>query len=64
MKEIQEKIARFEEFDFQMEKKSQQLDQMKNLLFADQLTLLFNKTAAPKSQESMEKNVKVEGQIS
>ncbi|XP_047327914.1 SWI/SNF complex subunit SWI3B [Impatiens glandulifera] len=45
MKEIQEKILKFEEVDLQMEKEWQQLHQMKNLLFADQLTLIFNKPA-------------------
>lgn len=62
--EIQEKIVHFEEFDLQMEKKSQQLEQMKNLVFVDQLTLLFHKNAAPKSGERLVENLEAGGQIS
>ena len=49
MKEIQDKIVHFEALDLQMEKEWQQLEQMKNTLFIDQLTLLFNKSSAPKT---------------
>ncbi|KAF3446935.1 hypothetical protein FNV43_RR12115 [Rhamnella rubrinervis] len=49
MKEIQDKIVRFEAMDLQMEKEWQQLEQMKNMLFVDQLTLLFNKSSAQKT---------------
>ncbi|KAK9270353.1 hypothetical protein L1049_025932 [Liquidambar formosana] len=61
MKEIQEKIIHFEEFEIQMEKEWKQLQQVKSLLFADQLSLLFHKTAAPKSGENMrEEDVKTD----
>ncbi|XP_058070284.1 SWI/SNF complex subunit SWI3B [Magnolia sinica] len=40
MKEIQEKIVHFEGLDMQMEKEWLQLQHMKDLLFADQLTIL------------------------
>ncbi|RVW50926.1 SWI/SNF complex subunit SWI3B [Vitis vinifera] len=53
MKEIRDKIVHFEEFELHMEKEWQQLQQMKNLLFVDQLTLLFQKAAAPKTGELM-----------
>lgn len=53
MKEIRDKIVHFEEFELHMEKEWQQLQQMKSLLFVDQLTLLFQKAAAPKTGELM-----------
>lgn len=57
-KEIHDKIVHFEELDLQMEKKWQQIKQMQNLLFVDQLTLLFHKTG-PKRRESIEESVDV-----
>ncbi|OAY22475.1 SWI/SNF complex subunit SWI3B isoform X2 [Manihot esculenta] len=60
MKEIQDKIVRFEEMDLLMEKEWQQLDQIKNLLFVDQLTLMFHKKSTPKTGELMEENVRTE----
>lgn len=52
MKEIRDKIVHFEEFELLMEKEWQQLQQMKNLLFVDQLALLFSKaTGVPKTGE-------------
>lgn len=39
MKEIKDKISHFEALDLHMEKEWQQLEQMKNMLFVDQLTL-------------------------
>ncbi|CAB4278838.1 unnamed protein product [Prunus armeniaca] len=59
MKEIQEKIVRFEELDLQMEKERQKLEQMKNMLFVDKLTLSFHKTCAQKT-EGMEKNIQTD----
>ncbi|KVI07579.1 Homeodomain-like protein [Cynara cardunculus var. scolymus] len=50
-------IVRFEELELQMEREWQQLRQMQNLLFADQLTLLFHKKDG---NESMEQKVKTE----
>lgn len=58
MKEIQDKIVRFEKLDLQMEKEWQQLEEMKNMLFVDQLSLLFHKTSAPKTGDHAEENVK------
>lgn len=49
MKEIQDKIVHFEEFEYQMEKEWEQLQQLKNLLFVDQLTLLFHKNQQGKN---------------
>lgn len=43
MKEIVDKLNGFEEGELQMEKVFKQLDQMKSMLFVDQLNLLFNK---------------------
>ncbi|GFZ10561.1 switch subunit 3 [Actinidia rufa] len=60
MKDIQDKISHFEEFESQVEREWQQLQQTKNTLFVDQLTLLFNKTPAPKAGESMQQLVKIE----
>lgn len=43
MKELQDKIVHFEEVELQMEKEWKQLAHMKNLLFTDQLNILFHK---------------------
>ncbi|KAF5189619.1 switch subunit [Thalictrum thalictroides] len=43
MKELEDKIVHFEELELQMEKEWKQLHYMKNLLFSDQLALLFQK---------------------
>lgn len=43
MKEIQEKLVHFEELELLMEKEWHQLKHMKDLLFADQLTILQQK---------------------
>lgn len=51
MKEIHDKIVRFEELDLLMEKERQQLEQMKSTLFVDQLSLLLHKNAASKTGE-------------
>ncbi|GMI82418.1 CHROMATIN REMODELING COMPLEX SUBUNIT B, switch subunit 3 [Hibiscus trionum] len=45
MKEIQDKILRFEEMDLLVEKERQQLESMKNLLFIDQLNLSFRRNS-------------------
>ncbi|KAM1123905.1 hypothetical protein COP2_005395 [Malus domestica] len=59
LREIQKKIIRFEALDLQMEKEWEQLEQMRSMLFVDQMTLLFNKSSAPKTTErAEEKNVK------
>ncbi|KAK4351758.1 hypothetical protein RND71_027276 [Anisodus tanguticus] len=65
-KEIEDIIAHFEERDLQMEKEWQQLIQLKNLIFTDQLTLLLNKAGAPKAGETIGEEmitVKAECQI-
>ena len=59
-KELQDKIVHFEELDLQVERESQQLQQLKDLLYVDQLTLLFYKAAAHKSGESMVESIKAE----
>jgi len=56
MKNIHGKLVHFEDLDLQIEKESQQLEQMKNMFFLDQLTLLFNKSSAPKTGECQEGN--------
>ncbi|CAA3001483.1 Hypothetical predicted protein [Olea europaea subsp. europaea] len=60
-KEFEDDIVQFEEFDLQMERKRQQLQQLQNLLFVDQLTLSFHKTPAPpKAGESVGDGVKAD----
>ncbi|KAJ1427430.1 Winged helix-like DNA-binding domain superfamily [Sesbania bispinosa] len=62
MKNILDKLVHFEDSDLLMEKESQQLEQMKNMFFLDQLTLLFHKSSAPKTGECPEGNhVKTNG---
>lgn len=56
MKNIQDKLTNFEDLDLLMEKECQQLDQVKNLFFLDQLNLLFHKPSAPKTGENLEGN--------
>jgi SWI/SNF related-matrix-associated actin-dependent regulator of chromatin subfamily C len=61
MKEIHDKLVHFEKLDLQMEKEWQQLEQMKNLLFVDQLALLFHRSSAQKPEERMEqKSVRID----
>ncbi|OIT03905.1 PREDICTED: SWI/SNF complex subunit SWI3B-like [Nicotiana attenuata] len=56
-REFEDKIARFEERDLQMEKEWQQLMQLKNLIFFDQLTLLLNKVGATNAGETIGEEV-------
>ncbi|GLU00108.1 hypothetical protein SLE2022_175010 [Rubroshorea leprosula] len=60
MKEIQDKILRFEAFDLQMEKEWHQIERMKSLLFADQLNLLFHKSAVLRTKDRIEENGKTD----
>lgn len=60
MKEIQDKISRFEKYELQMEREWQQLQQMKNMLFVDKLALLLNKTSAQNAGGSMKQDAKTE----
>ncbi|KAL6956455.1 hypothetical protein U1Q18_006150 [Sarracenia purpurea var. burkii] len=50
MNEIQDKISYFEEFESLRERAWRQLQEMKNMLFLDQLTLLFGRTHAPEAR--------------
>ncbi|KAF9615105.1 hypothetical protein IFM89_021676 [Coptis chinensis] len=53
MKDLQDKIFQFEEIELQVEKEWEQLQLMKNLLFADELSLLFKRpTRLPSSGDS------------
>ncbi|KAJ8772542.1 hypothetical protein K2173_027719 [Erythroxylum novogranatense] len=56
MKDIQHKINHFEELDKQMEKEQQQVEQIKDQLFVDQLSLLFHKSKLPNTREHVEGN--------
>ncbi|XP_027356053.1 SWI/SNF complex subunit SWI3B [Abrus precatorius] len=56
IKKIQDKLLHFEDLDLLTEKEYQQLEQMKNMFFLDQLTLLFNKSSATKTGECPEGN--------
>lgn len=53
IKEIQDKLVHFEEIDLQVEKEWQQLHQLKNLIFGDELTLMFHRAAAEKAGDSI-----------
>ncbi|XP_071710241.1 SWI/SNF complex subunit SWI3B [Rutidosis leptorrhynchoides] len=59
-KDIHDKIVRFEELELQMEREWQQLRQMQSSLFADQLTLLFNKSGGTSRKEHTEQKLKTE----
>lgn len=59
-KDIHDKIVRFEEFELLMEREWQQVKQIQHMLFADQLSLLFNKKDGTSGNESMEQKVKAE----
>lgn len=56
LKEIQDKILKFEEGELLMEREWEQLQQMKHQLFVDQLTFLFHRNAASKAGETVEPN--------
>uniref|UniRef100_A0A7N0ZVI8 SWI/SNF complex subunit SWI3B n=1 Tax=Kalanchoe fedtschenkoi TaxID=63787 RepID=A0A7N0ZVI8_KALFE len=53
MKQIHENIEEFEEFDLHVEKERKRLQQMKDLLFADQLSLKFHKPNAPSTDQAI-----------
>ncbi|KAG7024076.1 SWI/SNF complex subunit SWI3B, partial [Cucurbita argyrosperma subsp. argyrosperma] len=57
MKEAVDKLDRLEEIDLQMEKEFKQLDQMKSMLFVDQLNLLFRKGCIPTIEDKNSKNL-------
>ncbi|KAF4357700.1 hypothetical protein F8388_025743 [Cannabis sativa] len=56
MKEIKDKIDRFEALDLRMEKEWQQLELMKNMLFVDQLTNFFHKGSVQNAGERTEQS--------
>ncbi|KAI4336676.1 hypothetical protein L6164_015172 [Bauhinia variegata] len=58
MKKIQDKLVHFGDLDLLMYKEWQQLEQMSNMFFVDQLTLVFQRRSATKSGECIEENVK------
>lgn len=58
MKEFVDKLNGFEEGELQMEKVFKQLDQMKSMLFVDQLNLLFNKGCVPTVEDKSNMNVR------
>ncbi|KAL6974916.1 hypothetical protein U1Q18_044100 [Sarracenia purpurea var. burkii] len=60
LKDIEERISYFEGFESQMEREWDQLQQMKNLVYLDQLTLLFNQSVVPKAGEGMHQKVETE----
>lgn len=52
MKNIRGKLVHFEEIDLLLEKEWRQLEQMKNMLYVDKLTLLFHRGSVPKTGDS------------
>ncbi|GJV98893.1 hypothetical protein Tco_1554145 [Tanacetum coccineum] len=60
VKDIHDKIVRFEELELLMEREWQQVKQMQHILFADQLSILFNKKDGTSRNGSMELKVKDE----
>ncbi|XP_054817444.1 SWI/SNF complex subunit SWI3B [Prosopis cineraria] len=56
MKNIHDKLVRFEDLDLLLEKEGQQLEQMKNILYVDKLTLLFHRRSKPKTGEHTEED--------
>ncbi|KAF7817699.1 SWI/SNF complex subunit SWI3B [Senna tora] len=56
MKNIRGKLVQFEDIDLRMEKEWQQLEQMKNMLYVDKLTLLFQRRSAPKTGDNKEED--------
>ncbi|KAK7310651.1 hypothetical protein RJT34_08277 [Clitoria ternatea] len=56
VKNIQDKLVKFEDLDLLREKECQQVEQMRNMFFIDQLTLLFHKSSTPKTGKRPEGN--------
>ncbi|KAI4388521.1 hypothetical protein MLD38_000842 [Melastoma candidum] len=57
LKDIHNKIIRFEELDLLMERERQQFDEMKHMLFVDQLSLLSRRKSVPKMADSSKQNL-------
>ncbi|XP_019170897.1 PREDICTED: SWI/SNF complex subunit SWI3B [Ipomoea nil] len=60
IQEIEEKISEFDEIESQTEKEWQQLQQLQNLVFADQLNLILSKAATEKGGANLGSNIKTE----
>lgn len=54
MKKIRDKIVHFEKLDLEMERSRKQLEEMKNLLFTDQLNIFFHTRKARKDEDRVE----------
>ncbi|XP_023640814.1 SWI/SNF complex subunit SWI3B isoform X2 [Capsella rubella] len=54
MKKIRDRIVHFEKLDLEMERSRKQLEEMKNLLFTDQLNIFFHTRKARKSEDRVE----------
>lgn len=55
MMKIRDRIVHFEKLDLEMERSRNQLEEMKNLLFADQLNVFFHTRRARKAEDRVEK---------
>ncbi|CAL9235413.1 unnamed protein product [Arabidopsis halleri] len=54
MKKIRDRIVHFEKLDLEMERSRKQLEEMKNLLFVDQLNIFFHTRKARASEDRVE----------
>ncbi|KAG7573503.1 SWIRM domain [Arabidopsis suecica] len=54
MKKIRDRIVHFEKLDLEMERSRKQLEEMKNLLFVDQLNIFFHTRKARTSEDRVE----------
>ncbi|XP_010469451.1 PREDICTED: SWI/SNF complex subunit SWI3B-like isoform X1 [Camelina sativa] len=54
MKKIRDRIVHFEKLDLEMERSRKQLEDMKNLLFTDQLNIFFHTRKARKSEDRVD----------
>ncbi|CAA7025172.1 unnamed protein product [Microthlaspi erraticum] len=54
MMKIRDRIVHFEKLDLEMERSRNQLEEMKNLLFADQLNVFFHTRRARKAEDRVE----------
>uniref|UniRef100_A0A1J3D5G7 SWI/SNF complex subunit SWI3B n=1 Tax=Noccaea caerulescens TaxID=107243 RepID=A0A1J3D5G7_NOCCA len=55
MMKIRDRIVHFEKLDLEMERSRNQLEEMKNLLFADQLNVFFHTRRARKAEDRVDK---------
>lgn len=54
MRKIRERIVHFEKLDLEMERSRKQLEEMKNLLFVDQLNIFFHTKRARKAGDKVD----------